>query len=96
MPSTDGVGLLEPGVDVALGRFLAGLEVPLQRAGRRLLLGVLEDVLLADEVVEFVVLDLDRPQRVLGVLLGVGGDRGDLVAGVEQFAADGGLLRLPP
>ena len=47
-----------------------------------------------DDVVEHLVLDLDRPQGVLGVLLGVGGDGDDLVAGEEQFAADRVLLDL--
>src|SRR4029079_11074505 len=83
-----GFGLLETGLDVALGRLLAALKVPLHRAWRGLLLGVLENFFFTYEVIEWVVLDLDRATCVLCVLFSVGGDGGNLVTRVKQFAAD--------
>src|SRR5262245_23266416 len=83
-----GLGLAKCRIDVTLGRLLAGVEIPLQRARRRFLVGALEDVVFVYEMVEFLVLDLDRLESVARVFLRIGADRGDLVPREPQLAAN--------
>ena len=84
----DGVGALEAVLEVvglALDR-RAEVVAFLLRADRRdRLLVFLQGVLFEDEVIEDGVLDLDGANRILSLLLGLGGEGQDFVAGEEEF-----------
>ena len=84
------VGFLKRFLDVAGGRFLTGDLVILLTSRNGFPVGLVERLFFRDDMIEHFVLDLDGPEAVFDVLLGIGSQADDLVAGVKQLLAGSG------